>query len=205
MPGWTRLLRPLLRAWVRSLRVEMRPDDPFFSAAEGAVVAVFHGELFLGLPLVPGRPTAAIVSRSRDGAVAAGLLAGLAVHCIRGSTGKGGAAAKSAAAAAARGGAFVVVAVDGPRGPRHSVAPGAAAIAAAAERPLLVMRMRASRASVLRSWDRFVLPWPGATVRVATVRVDPGAGAAGVGAALGAVGAGLRGGPLAEGEALRRG
>ena len=206
MPWWTAPLRPLLRAGVRSLRVDLPADDPFHAAAGGAAVAVFHGELFLGLPLVPGRPTAALVSRSRDGDIAAGLLAALAVRCVRGSTGKGGAAARAGAVEAAQAGCYVVVAVDGPRGPRHAVAPGAAAIAAEAGRPLLAMRMVVEgRASVLRTWDRFVLPWPGACVRIATAAVDAGAGPAAVAAALEAVGRGLREGRAARGGGVAEG
>ena len=54
---------------------------------------------------------------------------------------------------------------DGPRGPAHVFAPGAA-IAAQRTGALLVPIRAASRAWRLKSWDRFLIPKPFARVQV---------------------------------------
>jgi lysophospholipid acyltransferase (LPLAT)-like uncharacterized protein len=67
---------------------------------------------------------------------------------------------------AARAGRDLAVTPDGPRGPRGSVAPGAARVAAATGIPIVPVGVSASRAWRARSWDRFLVPKPGARVWV---------------------------------------
>ena len=55
---------------------------------------------------------------------------------------------------------------DGPRGPAHVFAAGAAIAAQRTGAPLVMVRASASRAWRLKSWDRFLVPKPFATVRV---------------------------------------
>jgi hypothetical protein len=75
----------------------------------------------------------------------------------------------------------VVITPDGPRGPRRVAAPGVAQLAALAGLPVMPCAARTSRARVLGSWDRMVLPLPfarGVIVVGALVAVDraaPGA------------------------------
>jgi lysophospholipid acyltransferase (LPLAT)-like uncharacterized protein len=57
-------------------------------------------------------------------------------------------------------GEHLVMAPDGPRGPRREAAPGIAQIAALAGVPVLPCAAQTSRRRVLRSWDRMVVPLP---------------------------------------------
>jgi lysophospholipid acyltransferase (LPLAT)-like uncharacterized protein len=53
---------------------------------------------------------------------------------------------------------------DGPRGPLREVQPGVILAAAATGLPILPVAVAATRAKLLRSWDRFVVPLPFSTV-----------------------------------------
>jgi lysophospholipid acyltransferase (LPLAT)-like uncharacterized protein len=56
---------------------------------------------------------------------------------------------------------------DGPRGPAERVKPGLVYLASRTGHPVLPIASAASRAWVLRSWDRFRVPHPFAKVVVA--------------------------------------
>ena len=53
---------------------------------------------------------------------------------------------------------------DGPRGPVREVQPGVILAAAATGLPIQPVAVAASRARLLRSWDRFLVPLPFSTV-----------------------------------------
>jgi lysophospholipid acyltransferase (LPLAT)-like uncharacterized protein len=160
--------RPLLSAavalGVRALgglvRLRRGPGAATLPGPGPAVLVGWHGEQ-LGL-LWGWRHTGmrVVVSRSRDGDLATAALARLGVGAIRGSSSRGGAAALREAVRHLRAGGRVAVLVDGPRGPRHQVAPGAAAMAALGGAPLVCTRAIAPAALRLRSWDRFEIPAP---------------------------------------------
>jgi hypothetical protein len=119
------LVRALLRLWLFTLRIR-RTGPPF---DRPAVIVFWHGDQFPLLAVRPSAPVAAAVSRSRDGSLQAGILGGLGVVSVRGSSSRGGAHAARGLLRALRAGWPVLLAVDGPRGPRGSVAPGAAFLA----------------------------------------------------------------------------
>lgn len=68
---------------------------------------------------------------------------------------------------AAREPGVLAITPDGPRGPRHSVAPGAVFLAARTDRALLPIGVAASRAWTLSSWDQHLVPKPFARVVIA--------------------------------------
>src|SRR5439155_13172951 len=63
-------------------------------------------------------------------------------------------------------GRSAAVTPDGPRGPAHVFAPGAAIAAQRTGAPIIPVRASASRAWRLKSWDRFLIPKPFARVDV---------------------------------------
>ncbi|MCK6569564.1 DUF374 domain-containing protein [Myxococcota bacterium] len=153
----TTLLRAVVRVWLHSLRV--RRVGPAF--ARPAVLVFWHGDQFPLLAVRPQPPVAAPVSLSRDGTLHAGLLEGLGITCIRGSTSRGGARAARGLVRALLVGSPVLVAVDGPRGPRGTVAPGAAFLARRTGAPVQAVGVAVARGHRLRrAWDRFLLPCP---------------------------------------------
>lgn len=123
------------------------------------------------LPAMAGMRAHVLVSRHRDGRFIGEVVRRFDLDMVHASTSAGGAAAKGGAG---KGGAtgmrvllrmlargdMVVITPDGPRGPRRVAAPGVAQLAAVSGLPVLPCAARTSRARVLRSWDRMVLPLP---------------------------------------------
>lgn len=139
------------------------------------MLAFLHGEQLPMIALHRGRGIVGMASRSKDGALVAGVLTALGYDVVRGSSSRGGADAILESLMALRGGRCPALAVDGPRGPAGSVQPGAEALARAADVPVLIGRVRAAGWRA-RSWDRFLVPWPFARVEVCYGVWRPGEG-----------------------------
>lgn len=135
---------------------------------ERAVLWVlWHGHL---LPLLwrhRHQGIALLISRHRDGERLAQVAGALGYHVVRGSSTRGGVAALRRIVRLLRQGQPVALAADGPRGPRESAKPGAAAASRLAGVPIIPVAAGACPALRLRSWDGFMVPPPGATVRIA--------------------------------------
>lgn len=133
----------------------------------GAVLYAFsHGVL---LPLAythRHRDVRLLISESRDGEVITRVTNRLGFGAVRGSTTRGGARAVLELAALGREGYDLAITPDGPRGPRGSVAPGVGIVAARAGLPIVPVGVAANRGWNARSWDRFLIPKPGARVWV---------------------------------------
>lgn len=177
-PAGGMLAAPLLSTAVSALswtwRVERSGAHLLDEAVSegGTVLAFWHGEQLLMVPTHAGRGFLGLASLSRDGELLARTIARLGYGRIRGSTSRGGRAALHAAVQALRGGGCPALAVDGPRGPRHTPHPGALIMAARTQRPIIYGVARARPAVLLRSWDRFAVPIPFARVEIAYGRLE---------------------------------
>lgn len=162
-----RLAALALQALALTWRVERDP----WPVLGASVIALWHGELIpmVALHRTPGTtggaPLVALASRSKDGDLVARALVSLGYRVIRGSSSRGGAGALRAALTALHEGSSPVLTVDGPRGPAGRVQPGAEILATRESVPIVWGRIEAAgwRAS---SWDRTLVPWPFARVRV---------------------------------------
>jgi lysophospholipid acyltransferase (LPLAT)-like uncharacterized protein len=140
--------------------LDLRDPRPF-------VLCFWHGDQLPLFRWKRRRPTVALVSLSADGQMQARALRrqGLAVE--RGSSSRAGARGLMAVVSRLRDGHDAAFAVDGPRGPRHGVAPGARAAAQLSGGVLVPMGIAAPRAIVLaKTWDRFRIPLPFSRVSV---------------------------------------
>ena len=131
------------------------------------IYALWHGRLLMvpwvSARLAPargGRTIRVLASRSRDGELIARFARRFGLETVRGSSSRGGAAALRGLAAALRAGDDVVVAPDGPRGPRHRVQPGLAGLAAMTGAPVVPVAFAARPARTLDTWDAFMVPVP---------------------------------------------
>lgn len=150
-------VRWLVRLWIATLRC--RRVGPAFEGP--AVVAFFHGDQLPLLRIRPAPPVVAPVSLSSDGQLQRRVLAGFGIESVRGSSSRGGSRAARGLLRALRAGAMVLVAVDGPRGPRGGVKPGVAFLARVAGVPVYPVGVGvASGRRLRRAWDRFLLPCP---------------------------------------------
>jgi lysophospholipid acyltransferase (LPLAT)-like uncharacterized protein len=133
--------------------------------AAGAVLWAFWHNRLLG-PLVSYRyqGTGVVISQSRDGELIARVVEGFGCVALRGSSSRGGSQALRGLLRHLRSGRDVAFTPDGPRGPRYTVRPGLAYLAAKTGLPVVPTGVAYSRKAVFASWDRFQLPLPFATV-----------------------------------------
>jgi hypothetical protein len=158
-------LRVLASTWrIRATNAESyqrmrREAKPF-------VFAFWHGEM---LPLLwrhRSDGVSVLISLHKDGEIIARICEALGLRTVRGSTTRGGGRALLGLVRELEAGYEVAVTPDGPKGPRHTFAPGALMAAQRAGAPVIPMVIHASSAWHLKSWDRFTIPKPFAKVRI---------------------------------------
>jgi lysophospholipid acyltransferase (LPLAT)-like uncharacterized protein len=119
-----------------------------------------------------------IISRSRDGELAARMVQRLGYFPFRGSPGKGGVAALKGIISAFRkgpGGGFVA---DGSQGPAQVAQRGLVLLAMYSGCPIIPVSIAADRCWRFRSWDKTLLPKPFARVAISwgpKIQVERGA------------------------------
>lgn len=105
-----------------------------------------------------------IVSNHFDGELVARLMRLFGGGTIRGSSSKGGASVLRNALKSLQKGRDIALTPDGPRGPRHSVADGAAVLAMMKKVPIITMNCNPTAYWSMKSWDRFCIPKPFSTI-----------------------------------------
>ncbi len=153
-----RLLRATLRLRFHDdaeVRRRERAGAPF-------ILAFWHRHLLLMPWGYRGRAISVLVSRSRDGELIARAVGHLGIETARGSSSRAGAMGLHALLRQARAGKDIAFTPDGPRGPACEVQPGVIVAAQLSGLPIIPVALGASRAWRLRSWDRMVIPRPGA-------------------------------------------
>lgn len=168
----TALIRLLAMTW------RMRADnDSAVRAARASgqrvIFTLWHGELLPLLWYHRNQGIAVVISEHRDGEIIAQIAERLGYATVRGSSSRGGSRALIGLMRALESGLDGAVTPDGPRGPAHVFAPGAAIASQRTGVPLLPIRASAARAWRLKSWDRFLVPKPFATVRVTYGALTP--------------------------------
>lgn len=129
------------------------------------VFTLWHGQM---LPILWAhrQPTGVLISEHRDGEIIAQIVNAFGFFAVRGSSSRGGARALLASVQALRDGADIAITPDGPRGPRHSFAPGALVVAFRARTKVVPIVASVNRGWRLKSWDGFEIPKPFARVTV---------------------------------------
>ncbi len=159
-----------LRALASSWRFEIVGQDHLAGIRPGgqpAIWALWHGHLLPLLWLHRHDGTTLLVSRHRDGERFARVASRWGYRMLRGSSTRGGAAALLGLIRSLRRGSQIAIAADGPRGPRESAKPGAAAAALSTGAPIVPVAVSARPAWRLGTWDGLLVPAPWARVRVA--------------------------------------
>lgn len=146
-------------------------------AKEGnAIGAFWHGRLLMMPVVYRGKGLKVLISRHRDGELIGRAVQILGFEAVRGSSTRGGTAGIKGLARALEEGYDVAIAPDGPRGPRYQVQTGVIQLAKISGRPIVPLTFSASPRKVLRTWDRFLIPFPfsrGVFVWGEPVWVDP--------------------------------
>jgi lysophospholipid acyltransferase (LPLAT)-like uncharacterized protein len=171
---------PAVRLLAGSWRMSTQHEErwrPIYEARRPHVFLLWHEVL---LPLLwhhRRQGIVIIVSENRDGQYLADFARMLGYGAVRGSSSKGAARALLGAVRELQTGRSVAFTPDGPRGPRRELKPGVVAAAQRGGAVIVPIHARADRAWRLDSWDRFLIPKPGARVTVSYGRpfeVDPG-------------------------------
>lgn len=172
--GWRVGALSLAAAWtIRGLRATVRLRHHGDAAVRGweargdrFILAFWHRHLLLMPYAYRGRRISVLISRSRDGELIARTVARFGIDASRGSSSRGGAAGLRELLRKSAAGYDLAFTPDGPRGPAGTVQPGVALAAAATGLPVQPVAIAASRYRRLRSWDRFLVPLPGAVVHI---------------------------------------
>ncbi len=141
------------------IRARERGDQRF-------ILAFWHRHLLLMPWAYRGKGISVLVSRSKDGELIARAVGHLGIATARGSSSRAGAIGLHALLRQARSGMDIAFTPDGPRGPALEVQPGVLMAAKATGWPIVPVALGASRAWRLRSWDRMLVPKPGARLQV---------------------------------------
>ena len=162
------LLGVFVRLYLATLRVTVEAD-PALRRSESRpwILCFWHGEQLPLLCFRRRRPTVALVSHSTDGQMQARALAVQGLGIERGSSSRGGARGLAAIVRRLARGEDAAFALDGPKGPRFTVRPGARAAARMSSGLLVPMGSAAPHGITLeRAWDRFRIPLPFSRVAV---------------------------------------
>jgi lysophospholipid acyltransferase (LPLAT)-like uncharacterized protein len=153
-------------ALCRSLRLDIQNGEALQDLASrkrNFIVAFWHGGMLLGWflhrPRGGGR-VAALVSRSKDGALLDATLKKWGFSMIRGSSHIGGKEAMLLMEEEIRTGASLCITPDGPTGPRHQMKMGAIRLSQKTNVPLFLAGIGIAQKKLLRSWDQFEIPLP---------------------------------------------
>jgi len=162
------LLGLLVRLYLMTLRVKVHAD-PALDRGQSVpwILCFWHGDQLPLLRFRRRRPTVALVSHSADGQMQARALQIQGLLVERGSSSRGGARGLVAIVRRLARGQDAAFALDGPKGPRFAVRPGARAAARLSSGVLVPMGSAALRGITLeRAWDRFRIPLPFSKVAV---------------------------------------
>jgi len=140
--------------------------DDFTAKGEPVIFGMWHNCSTFSPWAMKERGLTCMVSASRDGEYIARLAALFGNKTIRGSSSKGASGATRSVLKLLRSGESVALTPDGPRGPKYSVQPGVAWLAAASGTPIVPFHIEASRQWVLNSWDNHRFPKPFSTIHI---------------------------------------
>ncbi len=160
----------LLRGLYAGLRFVIEGEEHLNStwrSGQPVVFVAWHGRLLPLLFLYRRQGLAILVSQHRDGEYLARLARGLGYETLRGSSTRGGFRVLRQSIRAVRSGRSLAITPDGPQGPREQLKPGALQVARLTGAPVIPISAGSRQAWWIEGWDRFLVPKPFATVRVA--------------------------------------
>ncbi|HEX2955714.1 MAG TPA: lysophospholipid acyltransferase family protein [Chitinispirillaceae bacterium] len=134
--------------------------SPASPASSGRIFAFWHSHLLPLTFIFRNCHVNAIVSRSRDGVLAAYVAERWGHTIISGSSHRGGSMALRQSLRVLKENGSVAITPDGPRGPKEIVKAGAAQLAAVSGAPVIILSVHPHCAWRLNSWDRFIIPKP---------------------------------------------
>lgn len=159
---------PWLAAWLmrclfrllRVVHVDRAYPERCWARGERIIIAFWHGRLLMMPFAYPGTPSALLISQHRDGEYLSRIATRFGFEVVRGSATRGGMRAVKQMIRAIRERLNLVIAPDGPKGPRAKVKSGVIEMARLTGAPIVPVSFSASRRRLLKSWDAFLVPVP---------------------------------------------
>ncbi|TVP42228.1 MAG: DUF374 domain-containing protein [Gemmatimonadales bacterium] len=152
-----------------SWRFDLHGREHFQSFREEGRPVIFlfwHSRILPLAHLHRNEGAVVLISRHRDGELIARLVERRGFRTVRGSSSRGGARGLRGLLRALREGSDLAITPDGPRGPARRLKAGPLLAAQRSGAPLILVGAGARRAWRVKSWDRFLVPWPFARVEV---------------------------------------
>lgn len=163
-------LRALAASW--RVRLIASAQSQPQNSSQPLVYGVWHDGLLTIVGQWRDHAIQGLASQSFDGEIISRIMQRLGYPALaRGSSSRGGGYGVQMQLAALREGRHVVVAMDGPRGPRHDCKAGTVLMAARSGCRLVPLLCASQQGLRLRNWDRTLIPWPFA--KVAFVMGEP--------------------------------
>lgn len=141
--------------------------DDWIGSGNTAIYVLWHGRLLPCAWYHRHQGLATLISRHRDGDYVSPIVQRWGYRVVRGSSSRGGTRALRAMVRLLRAGTPVAVTPDGPRGPREKMKTGPLVAAQRAGVPLVPVTAGTDRGWWFVGWDRFLVPKPFATIRLA--------------------------------------
>lgn len=150
---------PVIKTIMGSTRIKIENPEVLERIDSGAIICGLHARGMIASYAFRKRGFWALVSLSKDGELQNYIYTKLGHRTIRGSTGRGGARATIEAIRILRSGRErLMVAIDGPRGPRGIVQDGVLLMAKKSGAALVPIGFSAKPRRVMRTWDFFTVP-----------------------------------------------
>lgn len=169
----------VLCLWSRTIRIDIDEASRLALSAQRSPVAlvIWHNRLFMEAECIrryrDAKPFYGLISTSKDGAWLVGFFEMLGIKAIRGSSSWSAREAVTAMIKVAQRGEDIAITPDGPLGPCYEFKPGSLIIARRAHLPMVLLGMEFSHAKQLRSWDKFIIPWPFSRMRLRCALILP--------------------------------
>lgn len=161
------VLRLLKLTWsVRFFGLENIPAAANHHPKHVYAIGFWHEHILAGTLTHPGKQFSPLISASKDGDLASGVVSLLGYTPVRGSSTRGGQDALAGLIQATRNGFCLALSVDGPLGPRRICKSGIVKIASSEGVAIIPLGIAVNKAWRLKSWDRFEIPKPFARITI---------------------------------------
>lgn len=148
---------------LKTVRLEVKnfvPLEKYLKEEKNVIVAFWHGTMILPWYLFRNKKFAGLVSKSKDGEILSKVLNKWNYFVERGSSHKGGKEAMQKIISKVQQNYSIAITPDGPTGPPFKMKAGAVIAAKKTGRPLFLAGVAFKKKIMLKSWDRFQIPYP---------------------------------------------
>ncbi len=148
--------------WTSHVERHIAPEtEALMRGEQQGIFAFWHGRLLMFPVLAPKlRAMHVLISGHNDGVLIARVVTYFGIGTVEGSSSKRSLSSLRELLRILKEGHNISITPDGPRGPFQQAAPGVAYLARSTELPVVPVAWSVRRARRLRSWDRFMIPWP---------------------------------------------